>query len=222
MRSRVEFHCHTIYSKDSLVKPRDLVKVARACGLDRLVITDHNTIRGALAAKELDPELVIVGEEIMTTEGELLAAFVINEIPKGLVPMEAIRRLREQGAFISVSHPFDKQRSGAWNESDLLRIIPFVDAIETFNARCAFNGYNKAAKVFAQKHELLGTVGSDAHTLSEVGRAVLIMEPFSNSQELIANLGQSDRVEKISPYTVHLGSRWAVLMKKLGIVKTPS
>jgi len=221
MRYRVEFHCHTIYSKDSLVEPADLVKTARARGLDRLVITDHNTIRGALVAKKLDPELVIVGEEIMTTQGELLAAFVKEEIPKGLTPLEVIHRLREQQAFISVSHPFDKNRNGAWKEENLLTIALLVDAIETFNARCGLNAYNEQAKRFARKYQLAETVGSDAHTLPEIGRAIQIVEAFSDASELSSNLRQAERVEKLSSYFVHLGSRWAVLVKKLGLIRTP-
>jgi hypothetical protein len=35
----------------------------------------------------------------------------LEEVPPGLTPHEAIRRLRDQGAFISVSHPFDTTRS---------------------------------------------------------------------------------------------------------------
>jgi len=57
---RVEFHCHTCYSPDCLVTPRALVQRARELGLDRIVITDHNTIRGALEAQALAPDLVIV------------------------------------------------------------------------------------------------------------------------------------------------------------------
>ena len=113
---RVEFHCHTIFSKDSLTRPRDLVETCRRKGIDRVIVTDHNSIAGAQAAQVLDPELVIVGEEIMTTRGEILAAFVQDEIPAGLSPQETIHRLKEQGAFISVSHPFDKLRSGGWKE----------------------------------------------------------------------------------------------------------
>ena len=67
---RVEFHCHTIASKDSLTRPRDLVDECRRKGIDRVMVTDHNTIAGARAAQALDPELVIVGEEILTTRGD--------------------------------------------------------------------------------------------------------------------------------------------------------
>src|SRR5687768_598938 len=96
---RVEFHCHTNASGDSLTDPRDLVKAARRKGLDRVVVTDHNSISGARSAQALDPDLVIVGEEIMTTRGEILAAFLTEEIPPGLTPRETIRRLRDQGSF---------------------------------------------------------------------------------------------------------------------------
>ena len=44
---RVEFHCHTIYSKDSLTRPMDLVKTCQRKGIDRVIVTDHNTIAGA-------------------------------------------------------------------------------------------------------------------------------------------------------------------------------
>src|SRR6266508_4040804 len=129
----IEFHCHTNASKDSLTRPEDLVAAARQKGIDRLVITDHNTITGAREAQVLAPELIIVGEEIMTTRGEILAAYVIEEITAGLTPQETILRLRDQDAFISVSHPFDRIRSGGWKEADLLEILPLVDATEVYN-----------------------------------------------------------------------------------------
>src|SRR5215216_3067134 len=157
---KVEFHSHTNASKDSLTRPVDLIAAARRKGLDRLVITDHNTIAGARAAQALDPEVVIVGEEIMTTRGEILAAFVTEEIPRGLNPMETIQRLRDQGAFISVSHPFDRLRSGGWRENDLIAIIPLVDAIEVYNSRCMNPGFNRDASRFAERHNIAGTVGS--------------------------------------------------------------
>src|SRR5512139_456744 len=115
----VEFHCHTKYSKDSRLSPRDLLKTCAQKGIDRVVITDHNSIAGALVAQKVDPQRVIIGEEIMTDKGELLAFFVQEEIPAGETPENAISLLRQQDAFISVSHPFDSWRSGHWEKSDL-------------------------------------------------------------------------------------------------------
>jgi predicted metal-dependent phosphoesterase TrpH len=211
----VEFHCHTNASKDSLTSPADLIAAARRKGIDRLIITDHNTIAGALVAQSLDPELVIVGEEIMTTCGEILASFVMEEVPAGLTPQETIRRLKDQGAFISVSHPFDRLRSGAWKEPDLLEILPLVDAIEVFNSRCMFPGFNRVARRFAERHNIPGTVGSDAHAAFEVGRSLLRLEPFNGPDEMRKVIRVGQPLTKWSPPWFHFTSRYAVAMKKL-------
>ena len=212
----LEFHCHTIASKDSLTRPEDLVRAARKRGLDRLVITDHNSIAGARAARKLDPELVIVGEEIMTTKGEILAAYVQEEIPAGLTPQETIRILKEQGAFISVSHPYDTHRKGGWLEADLLEIISQVDAIEVFNSRCMDPRFNHQAKAFAEKHNLPGTVGSDAHGAFEVGRSVLLLDQFEGPEGMRKVIRQAKMQTRLSPWWVHFVSRYASIRKKMG------
>lgn len=212
---KVEFHCHTRYSKDSLTSPESLVKACRRKGIERVIVTDHNSIAGARAAQALDPELVIVGEEIMTTRGELLAAFVTEEVPAGLSPQEAIRRLKGQGAFISVSHPFDVQRGGHWDEADLLEILPQVDAIEVFNSRCWAPEFNRQAGEFAERHNVPGTVGSDAHAALELGRAILLLEQFQGPDELRSVIRQGIPEVRWSPPWFHLISRYAVLLKGL-------
>lgn len=211
----VEFHCHTIYSKDSLTHPRALVEACRRKGIDRVIVTDHNTIAGARAAHALDPQRVIVGEEIMTTRGEILAAFVTEEIPKGLTPRETIRRLKDQGAFISVSHPFDRWRNGAWQEEDLLEILPEVDAIEVYNSRCMLPRFNREARQFAEKHHLAGTVGSDAHATFELGQSLMELPLFANAEELRNVLGAGIPKMSWSPPWFHFSSRYAVIYKKV-------
>ncbi len=212
---RTEFHCHTVFSKDSLTSPRALVEACRRKGIDRVVVTDHDNIGGGRAAHELDPERVIVGEEIMTTRGEILAAYVKEQIPRGLSPQETIRRLRDQGAFISVAHPFDAWRSGAWDEPDLLEITPLVDAIEVFNSRCVSPAYNAQASAFAKAHDLAGTVGSDAHAAFELGRSVLLLEPFTDADGLRRVIRSSTAETLISPPWFHFVSRYAKLRKQI-------
>jgi predicted metal-dependent phosphoesterase TrpH len=217
----VEFHCHTMASKDSMARPEALIAACRRKGIDRMVVTDHNSIAGALAARQLDPELVIVGEEIMTTHGELLAAFVETEIPPGLPPLEAIRRLRQQGAFISVSHPFDEFRSGHWEFGDLLDIIPEVDAIETYNARSMLPVYTRWAQDLARQYDLPGTVGSDAHAALELGRAVLYLDDFRDADQLRACLRAGRPRVRWSPPWFHLLSRYAVWRKRQAAARRP-
>lgn len=180
-----------------------------------MVVTDHNTVLGARAAQALDPERVILGEEIMTARGELLAAFVTEEIPPLLSPQETIVRLRAQNAFISVSHPFDKWREGGWKEADLLEIIPLVDAIEVYNSRCMNPTFNRRAFEFAREHRLAGTVGSDAHAPFELGRSVLLLEPFEGPDEMRRVIRNAKFETRWSPPWFHLASRYASLRKRI-------
>ena len=210
----LEFHCHTHASKDSLTRPADLISVARRKGIDRVVVTDHNSIAGAREARAIDPELIIIGEEIMTTKGEILAAFVQEEIPARLSPQETIKLLKEQGAFISVSHPFDELREGGWIENDLLEILPLVDAIEVYNSRCMVPRFNRRARAFAERHNLAGTVGSDAHAAFEVGRSLLLLDQFTGADGLRNVIRGAKFRVKWSPWWFHLTSRYASMKKK--------
>lgn len=212
-RWRVDLHSHTCFS-DGTTDILQHLQAARRAGLQRVAVTDHNVLRGALEAARLEPEFFIPGEEIETTEGELLGYFVREEIPPGLEPEEAITRLRDQGAVISVSHPFDHLRA-AWREPVLLRILPLVDAIEGFNARCMSAAYNRQAAAFALAQRKPVTAGSDAHSASELGAAGLEMAPFSDAESFRAALTTARPFGGISPWRVHFFSRYAVLRKQL-------
>ncbi|NWF67824.1 MAG: PHP domain-containing protein [Chloroflexi bacterium] len=216
----VDLHSHTFWSRDCLTEFETIVRLCEKRRIDRIAITDHNTAESALAMKKIAPELVIVGEEIMTPKGEILAYFVRESVPAGLSPQETIRRLRAQGAVISVSHPFDRLRKGAWREADLLEIVDQVDAIEIYNARCIFPSDNHKALAFAQEHHICGTAGSDAHTNTEYGRALTRLRPFSNAQEFLAALHEAEYVKRLSSPHVHVGSSVAKRLRKWGLRKS--
>lgn len=213
----VDLHSHTLWSKDCLTKFETIIKLCKQRKVDRIAITDHNTADGALAMQKIAPDLVIVGEEIMTTEGEILAYFVRESIPARLTPVETIRRLRDQGAIISVAHPFDRLRKGAWGEEALTRIADQVDAIEIFNARCLYKEDNQQALDYAQKHNLKGTAGSDAHSWPEYGQAMTQLQPFSNAQEFLQAIQNASFVKNYSRAYVHGLSTAAKWSKKLGL-----
>ncbi len=212
----VELHCHTYHSSDSLMTPEEILAACERRGIDRIAITDHNTIAGARLIADLDPQRVIVGEEILTTEGEILAFFVKEEIPRGLPPAEVVERLKAQGAVISVSHPFDLTRGAYWAPGTLEALAGELDALEVFNARCWNGRPNREAAVFALRHGLHGTAGSDAHSPGEVGRAFLAMPEFSNAESFRAALAGSQVRGRRSIPWVHLTSRYAVWRKSRG------
>lgn len=209
---KVDFHTHTHYSPDSITSIASLVRAAHKRGLDRVVVTDHNSLLGALEARAAAPDLVIAGEEVQTTEGEFLATFVIREIPKGLEPLEALTRLKDQGAFISISHPFDLQRSG-WSIQTLEKISPQVDAIEVLNARCISREYNEQARAFAESLGIPGTAGSDGHHPSEIGRVYSLVPDFTDAESLRAAIRGATKVGMVSSPAVHFYSFWARVVK---------
>lgn len=217
MPIRVELHCHTDASADSLLSIPKLLAVCKQRKIDKIAITDHNTIQNALLAQQMAPDSVIVGEEILTRQGELLAFFVKEEIPAGFDAAEVIAELRRQGAFISVSHPYDSFRKGHWQEADLIQVAGQVDAVEIFNARCLLNQHNHQARSFAKQHNLLGTVGSDAHSAGEVGKAHHIMEDFDHVTGFRIALQNSKTYTRLSLPIVHLISRYAKWKKTFQI-----
>ncbi len=217
---RVDLHSHTIFSKDSLTRTEALLARARAVGLNKIGVTEHNRLDGALAAKRLAPDLVIVGEEIKTTHGEIIAWYVQDEVPRGLSPQETVRRLRDQGAVISIPHPLDSVRTSAMGMQTVLTIIDAVDALEVLNARCVRAADNAAALELALAHSKLMTAGSDAHIPYEVGRCFLEMPPFEdNARAFLAALRMARPSGSESPFWPHLASTWAKLRKRIAPVQ---
>lgn len=217
----VDLHVHTCVSKDGALHPGEVVRRAKNKGLDRICITDHNSIAGAQAARRLDPDFVIVGEEILTAGGqEILAFFVIEWVPPRLPYEEVLDRLEAQGAVISVSHPFDRHRNRPWSESVLESILPRLDAIEGFNARTVHAEDNARALAFAARHGLPVTAGSDAHIGLEIGAAYLELPAFSSAAEFRAALPQAHIRGGVSPAWVHLSSSLNRWRGKLGIKPT--
>jgi predicted metal-dependent phosphoesterase TrpH len=212
---KAEFHCHSSYSKDSLVTIRSMISTCQRKNIQRLVITDHNNILGAIIAHELDQVRFIIGEEIMTQQGELLGIFVKKQIPAGLPASITIELLRSQGAFISVSHPFDSLRQGHWDIDDLLNIVHDIDAIEVFNSRCLNPRFNTLASEFAQQYKLLRIVGSDAHSTGEIGTATLTMPEFYDTSTLRSALSMAQPHVHLSSPFVHFHSRFAKFRKRI-------
>lgn len=203
--------------------PGEVIQRARNKGLDRLIITDHNTIKGALAAKELAPDLVVVGEEILVEGGqEFLAFFVKEHVPPGLPHLEALARLQAQGAVVSVSHPFDRHRNRPWAEDQLGALLSHLDAIEGLNARTMSRADNEHARTFAMAHSFPMTAGSDAHTKREVGAVYMDMPPFASADEFRQGLSSAVICGDPSPLWVHLLSKANKLRGFFGLKPTLS
>lgn len=190
MTGRADVHVHTKYSgmtrvgflkvPDSVSEPRDVVRAAEGKGLNVLCVTDHNSLRGALRAKEVASKVeVVLGEEIVTSGGEVLGLFLQETVPAGLSSQETIDRIHAQGGIAIAPHPFSprcKSLGAAVSRLDL-------DGIEVLNSM-HIDGYSNAfTKQAFSESDLAKLGGSDAHHHSMVGNAYTTFEG-STGEEL--------------------------------------
>ncbi len=224
-RSFVDLHCHTSASFDSLSDPLKVIRAARSRGLTHLAITDHDTIDGALRARDAAPDglTVIVGEEVKTAAGDLICVFLERAIPPGLSVAETVAAAREQGGLVGIPHPFDGYRSSLLKDEGLTSIAGLVDWVETHNARVVFGGGNEKAAAFAAEHGLPGVAVSDAHTILEVGVASTVVsgDP-STPAGLLAALRDAQLTTGHATYFVRLMTPAAKVVQRLrGVRRVP-
>lgn len=172
MTKTYDIHVHTRVSSCSRNKPEDIINRAAEIGLDGLAVTDHDSVQGGVDVASLaPPELeVIVGAEITTSQGHLLALGIDETPPVGIKPLDAIQFVHDHGGVAVLAHPFDSLRQTY--QTDLKEIADEVDAVEIKNSRCLLTKFNTHAEAFADQHDLPVTGGSDAHFPMEIGRAV--------------------------------------------------
>lgn len=211
---RLDLHIHTRSSHDCLSEYADVISTARERGLDRIAVTDHDEIEGALRMREAAPDLVIVGEEVKTAEGvDVTGLFISEKIPAGTPAIEAARRIREQGGYVYIPHPFAGGKGVGPHV--LERLAPWIDVVEVFNARVHRQALNARARRWASERGLPGGAGSDAHTLREIGRGVIEVPPFHGPEGFLDAL-RAGRVDgRASSRLVHLASTWAKLSGRI-------
>ncbi len=211
---RVDLHTHTHWSSDSLTSYPALTKVCHAQNIDVLAITDHNQIEGAqeFAQRGLMP--IIVGEEINSTEGEIIGLFLTELIPRGLSPEETVSEIRRQGGIVYVPHPFDRVRRNVIRRDALLRIADRIDVLETLNSRIHIPSDNISAIRFAKERKLPQGGGSDAHIASEVGKAGVEMRSFADAETFRQSMATATVFGASSSPMVHLASSYAKYRKR--------
>lgn len=193
---KIDIHVHSETSYDCLTTLEDFKNILNSNRLDKIAITDHSKIGLAFELKEIYGDRIIIGEEIMTTHGEIIGLFLHKEIPRGLSPEETIEEIRKQGGIVYIPHPFDKRRSGIFRYDNYVEILKSADIIETFNSRCFSQIPNQLAKAFAYENMMPEGVGSDAHNADEIGRSYLEMDDFSDAKEFLENIQSATLVKR--------------------------
>ena len=196
---RVDLHLHSLYSHDGRSSLEELVKRALECGLDRIALTDHNVVEGALALAQLAPELAIVGEEAKTLEGEVIGLFITERVAPYRTPEEAMDMIHDMGGLTYIPHPLDRNRSH-FRAERIVELASRVDILETYNPWCDAAA-NQAAVQLAQELGKVAATGSDAHAARELGRSWMEMEEYEGAQDFLDKLRYARHVVTASSGT---------------------
>ncbi|AKB38020.1 hypothetical protein MSSAC_3430 [Methanosarcina siciliae C2J] len=177
-----DLHVHSVYSKDSLLTPERIIKVAMVKGINSIAITDHDTILGGLKTKSIKQNslLVIIGSEIKTDYGDLIGLFLNEEIKSRIFP-EVIEEIKDQGGFVVLPHPYRRKK---FPDNGLFRKI---DVLEGINGRTS-EELNQKAQSLARELSKPVVGGSDAHFSFELGTVMNCANHFCNDEEELRRL----------------------------------
>jgi len=177
---------HSRYSHDSSTTLEQLAARAREVGLDRIALTDHNTAEGALRFAAEEPVLAIAGEEVKTTDGEVIGLFITRSLRSWQRPEVVMDEIHEMGGLVYVPHPFDRWRAN-FMPHRLVALADRIDIIEGYN-QWADPAANAAAEKIAAELGKPIAYGSDAHSPAELGHSWIEVEAFDGPADLLANL----------------------------------
>ena len=189
---RVDLHLHSRYSHDSRTTLDELIERSRECGLERIALTDHNTVEGALELARIASELAIVGEEAKTLEGEVIGLFITRRLPPYQRPEQVMDLVHEIGGLTYIPHPFDRNRSH-FRAERMVELADRIDIIEVHNPWCD-NAANAAAARHANELGKVTSTGSDAHSAHELGRSWMEMEDYVDVADFLEKLRDARHV----------------------------
>jgi predicted metal-dependent phosphoesterase TrpH len=181
-----DLHMHSTYSDGSATIEQILDHVQHHTLLDVIAITDHDVIEGALRARDLWMKGsyrfdFVVGEEVSTCDGHLLALYIEKHIAPGQSMERSIDLIHEQGGLAVIAHPLHRffRHSCQREVMDRIHVSKDVwfDGIETWNASfCGIYANRVAMRANREVYGLAELGNSDAHALSSIGSGITWFE----------------------------------------------
>jgi predicted metal-dependent phosphoesterase TrpH len=181
-RGKADLHLHTLYSDGTATVREVLDWVETGTDLDLIAITDHERIDGALRARELHEAGdyhfgLVVGEEVTTRRGHLLALFIEERIPPLRPLAETVERIHAAGGIAVAPHTMAPLTPSIGAPS--LRALGedpnparHLDGIELLNPSVAGHARHAARRRLNAEVLHLPAIGSsDAHVLEGIGTA---------------------------------------------------
>ena len=175
---RADLHIHTLASDGTASVAQVLDRVERQTELDVIAITDHDRIDAAVVARAMALDRghrveVVVGEEVTTLGGHLLALWIERPVKPFRSMRTTIAEIHDQGGLAVPAHPLVPYPLCA--QGFLLRRLLAdepryrPDAIEAFNPTTLGRPWHARVVRFADEHGLARLGNSDAHAVEAIG-----------------------------------------------------
>lgn len=180
---KADIHIHTIFS-DGLMSPEALLEfVVSETDLDVIAVTDHDTVTGARVAQAyaehfhfvFRPIEVVIGAEITSADGDILALYIEDDVPAGKTAAETVALIHAQGGLAIAAHPFSHaplllHLDGMKGVQRLIETVPF-DGVEVRNGTPTELLSNPLTRWHNRRAQRLSeTGGSDGHYLPTIGK----------------------------------------------------
>ena len=177
-QSLADLHIHSHFSDGADDIATILTHIAENTDIRIAAITDHDCLIGAYEAKRLAPQYgldIVLGTEVTTNRGHVLALFVQNPIPSGLSIPETVDCIHAQGGLALLAHPFDRICNSPmrhWPRPTPETWRSFgVDGLEAINGCQVDPRANPRSAALGKRLNLALTGGSDAHHRNVIGVA---------------------------------------------------
>ncbi|HYH92791.1 MAG TPA: PHP-associated domain-containing protein [Candidatus Saccharimonadales bacterium] len=176
---RADLHIHTVASDGTADVHAILAHLEAIDDLDVVALTDHERIDAAVAARAMARDRglrteIVVGEEVTTLGGHLLALYIERPIRPYRSLRSTIADIHDAGGLAIPAHPLVPYPLCAQGfvlrrllEDGDAAVRP--DAIEAFNPTALGRPWHDRVVRFAQQHGLARVGNSDAHALAAIG-----------------------------------------------------
>lgn len=215
---KVDLHTHSTASHDGGIKAEEYGDIIERGVLDYIAITDHNTIDLAMELHGLLGSHIIVGEEIMTTQGELIGLYLTDHIKPGMSAIATARAITAQGGLVYVPHPFETIRSGITRET-LDVLANEVDIVEVHNGRALFQNRGPLANTWSRLANKPIAASSDAHGKKGIGTSFTVIDKPPTVKTLVRQLASAHFVVGRPPFSSLLYPKYHRLRKRIGLKK---
>ncbi|MEO8784782.1 MAG: PHP domain-containing protein [Candidatus Saccharimonadales bacterium] len=164
----VDLHTHSVASPDGGISAAQYQALLEAGRFGAIAVTDHNRIDFALRLKKDLGDGIIVGEEIMTSQGEIIGLFLKKVVEPQQTAAQTAAAIHRQGGLVYIPHPFETKRKGL-SAATLDGIVKEVDLMEVYNGRAVLQNRSQLALTWARRHHTIQAASSDAHVAKGVG-----------------------------------------------------